>query len=280
MQRLASGRVWAAAGTYLALVLACAFALLPILWAIGTSLKSPADVLRYPPRWVPYPVDWSNYRLVVGGSNLPRYFFNSTVTAAATIVSTLVVAAHGGYAAARYEFPGKDALLFVILMTAMVPGIAILVPLYTIAARLGALDTYWVLVLVFTASQTPTVLWFLRGFYAHLPRELEEAALVDGCTRWGAFYRVVWPITRPGLMAAAMVVLVYVWNEFIISITLTASDDMRLLPVGLYYYISAFGIEWGKLMAAVTIAIAPIVVLFAFCQRHFVRGLTAGATKG
>lgn len=273
-------RHWATALTYAALVLACAFALFPILWALVTSLKTPASVLAYPPRWIPQPVDLSNYVQVLSGSNLLRYFLNSTVVAVATIVLTLAVASHGAYAAARFQFPGKNLLLFVILATVMIPGIAILVPLYMLAAKLGGLDTYWVLILVYSASQAPTILWLMRGFFAGVPKELEEAAAIDGCSRWGAFYRVVWPLTRPGLLAAALVVLVYVWNEFIIALTLTAADDMRLLPVGLYYYISAFGVEWGKLMAAVMIAIAPIVILFVFFQRHFIQGLTSGANKG
>ncbi|MCI0528762.1 MAG: carbohydrate ABC transporter permease, partial [Nitrospira sp.] len=144
----------------------------------------------------------------------------------------------------------------------------------------GLLDTYWALILVYTAWQIPTVLWLMRGFFEAIPRELEEAALIDGCSRFQAFYRIIWPLTRPGLAAAAVIVFVNIWNEFIIALTLTTSDDKRLIPVGLYYYIGAYGIEWGKLMAAVCIALLPIIVLFVFLQRSFIKGLSSGSIKG
>jgi ABC-type glycerol-3-phosphate transport system permease component len=262
------------------LILTCAFSVFPILWAISTSLKVQADIVSYPPNWIPSPVSYEHYAQVLGGSNMPRYFGNSILVALATIVLTLVVASHGGYAAARYEFPAKNLLLFLILTTVMIPGIAVLVPLYMIMSQVGLHDTYWSLILIYSAWQVPTVLWLMRGFFEGIPRDLEEAALIDGCGPLQAFYRVIAPLTRPGLAASAVVVFVYVWNEFIIALTMTASDEMRLVPVGLYYYISAWGVEWGKLMAAVSVALLPAVILFMILQRNFIQGLTSGSTKG
>jgi multiple sugar transport system permease protein len=267
-------------GIYGALILACAFAIFPLLWAGVTSLKAQQNIITYPPTWLPNPLTLEHYTLVVTGSNMPRYFFNSILVAVTTILLTLVVACHGGYAAARFNFPLKNFMLFVILMTVMIPGIAVLVPLYMIATQIGLHDTYWVLIIIYSAWQIPTVLWLMRGFFESIPRELEEAALIDGCGPLQAFYRVVAPLTQPGLAAAAVVVFVYVWNEFIIALTMTSSDGMRLIPVGLYYYISGFGVEWGKLMAAVCLALVPAVVLFIVLQRRFIQGLTSGATKG
>jgi len=211
---------------------------------------------------------------------MPRYFLNSVLVGLATILLTLVVASHGAYAAARYEFPAKNFLLFLVLATVMIPGIAVLVPLYMIMSQVGLHDTYWSLILIYSAWQVPTVLWLMRGFFESIPRDLEEAALIDGCGPAQAFYRVIAPLTRPGLAASAVVVFVYVWNEFIIALTMTASDEMRLVPVGLYYYISAWGVEWGKLMAAVSVALLPAIILFVVLQRNFIQGLTSGATKG
>lgn len=267
-------------GVYGALTLTCAFAIFPILWAILTALKDQASIVSYPPRWLPSPAVLDNYRLVIYGSNMPRYFLNSLVVAFATVLFTLGVAAHGGYAAARFTFPLKNLLLFIILATVMIPGIAVLVPLYMIATRVGLHDTYWSLIIIYSAWQVPTVLWLMRGFFESIPQELEEAALIDGCGHLQAFYRVIAPLTQPGLAASAVIVFVYVWNEFIIALTMTASDNMRLIPVGLYYYISAFGVEWGKLMAAVSVALMPAVILFIVLQRRFIQGLTSGATKG
>lgn len=267
-------------GIYGSLVLTGVFAIFPILWAILTAFKDAASVVSYPPTWIPNPFVMDNYNLVIHGSNMPRYFLNSILVALATVLFTLVVASHGGYAAARFKFPLKNLLLFIILATVMIPGIAVLVPLYMIVTQAGLHDTYWSLIIIYSAWQVPTVLWLMRGFFESIPRDLEEAALIDGCGHLGAFYRVIAPLTQPGLAASAVVVFVYVWNEFIIALTMTASDNMRLIPVGLYYYISAFGVEWGKLMAAVSIALLPAIILFVILQRRFIQGLTSGATKG
>ncbi len=279
-QRYASRESWLRAVIYVSLVAACAFAIFPILWAVLTAFKDQGSIVSYPPKWMPDPFVPDNYALVMYGSNMPRYFLNSLIVCVATVVFTLVVACHGGYSAARFNFPLKNFLLFVILATVMIPGIAVLVPLYMIATQVGLHDTYWSLILIYSAWQVPTVLWLMRGFFESIPRELEEAALIDGCGHLQAFYRIIAPLTQPGLAASAVIVFVYVWNEFIIALTMTASDDMRLIPVGLYYYISAFGVEWGKLMAAVSVALLPAVVLFIVLQRRFIQGLTSGATKG
>ncbi len=262
------------------LIAASLFAIFPIVWAILTSLKQEATIFLYPPQWLPSPLTLENYIHVLYNSNMPRYFLNSLWVVFMTILLTLTLSSHGGYAAARFSFTGKNTLLFIILLTVMIPGIVVLIPLYLLATRVGLLDTYWVLILVYTAWQIPAVLWLMRGFFETIPRELEEAALMDGCSRLGAFYRIIWPLTRPGLAAAAVIVFVNVWNEFILAATLTTSDDKRLIPVGLYYYIGAYGIEWGKLMAAVCIALLPIILLFIFLQRSFIKGLSSGSVKG
>ena len=266
-------------GGYVGLVLASAFALLPILWCFSTSLKTANNAVAIPPQWIPHPATLGNYALVIG-SGIPRYFLNSVIVSLLTVLLTLVVAALGGYAAARFNFRGKNAVLLGILSTVMVPGVVILVPLYMIASAIHIIDTYFVLVLVFTAWQSPAILWLMRGFFESIPRDMEEAAQIDGCTPVGAFVRVILPLAQPGLAAAAILVFVYVWNEFIIALVLTSSDDMRVLPLGLYFYISAFGVQWGQLTAAITVAIVPVIAVFVALQRHFVQGLTHGATKG
>ncbi len=267
-----------AVGVYVALVLASAFALIPILWGFTTSLKSANNTMAIPPQWIPDPAILDNYELVIG-SGLPRYFLNSVIVSLLTVLATVVVAALGGYAAARFNFRGKNPVLLGILSTVMVPGVVILVPLYMIASAVGIINSYLVLVLVFTAWQSPAILWLMRGFFESIPRDLEEAAQTDGCTPLGAFIRVILPLAQPGLAAAAILVFVYVWNEFIIALALTTSDDMRVLPVGLYYYISAFGVQWGQLTAAITVAIVPVIAVFVALQRRFIQGLTSGASK-
>jgi multiple sugar transport system permease protein len=198
--------------TYSVLLVMTAASLFPILWAVLTSLKPQGDLVSYPPKWIPTHVSFSHYSEVFLNSNMARYFGNSLLVSLLTILLTLCIGAHGGYAASRGRFRGKNLLLFVILATIMIPGISILVPLYMLAARLHLLDTYLVLILIYTAWQVPTVLWFMRGFFDAISPELEEAAQVDGCSPLQAMYRVILPLTQPGLAAAAILVFVYVWN--------------------------------------------------------------------
>jgi ABC-type glycerol-3-phosphate transport system permease component len=192
----------------------------------------------------------------------------------------LVVSSLAAYASARFNFPGKNGILFLILCTIMIPGISILIPLYLMISRLGLHDTYLAVTLVHSAWRTPLVIWILKGFYEGIPVELDESAMIEGCSRLQAFYKIVMPLSRPGLAAAAILVFVYVWNDFVISMTMTSSDNMRLVQVGLYNFITATGIEWGRLMAGVLLALIPVLIAFFLVQKSLIQGLTSGAKKG
>ena len=257
---------------------ACAVAAFPLLWTLSTSLKPMEDIAAFPPRLLPEVVTLEHYRDVATQSDMPAYFATSLLITAATIGFTLLLAAPAGYAAARFRFRGKTALLFVLLSTVMIPGTVSLVPLYMVASRLALLDTYLALILVYTAWRVPMVLWIMKSSCEGIPVELEEAALMDGCGRFQAMWRIAFPLSGAGLAASAILVLVYVWNEFIIALTLTSK--LRTVTVGLYYYITGYGIEWGRLTASVILALVPILVAFFVFQKRFIRGLTAGALKG
>lgn len=265
--------------TYVGLVVAAAFAVVPMLWALSTSFKPEAAVLGNP-SWWPRDFSWENYRLVLFESQIPRYLFNSILVAFLTVLATVLVAIFGGYAAARFRFKYKTASLFFILMTSMIPGIAILVPLYFLAVKLGLYDTYAAMVIIYTAWQIPTVLWMLKGFFETIPVEIEEAGRVDGCSHLRAMVQLILPIARPGIGAAAVISFVYVWNDFLIAATMISTDDKRLISVGLYNYLSQYGIVWGQLTAAVMVTLLPIVAVFVLMERRLVAGLSAGATKG
>jgi ABC-type glycerol-3-phosphate transport system permease component len=273
LRRLTRAIMW------VVLVGAMAFAFLPILWGLSTALKESGAAEGFPPQWVPRPATLENFRQVLIGSNLTRYLWNSTIVAVLTIVATLAVAVHAGYAAARFTFAGKNQLLFVILATAMIPGICILVPVYLLVTGARLHNTYLALVLVYTAWQVPTAVWIMRGFFETIPPDLEEAALIDGCSRLGAFYRIILPLTQPGMAAVGILVFVYVWNDFLIAYVLTISDEMRLIQSGLYLYVTAFGVEWSKLMAASVLALLPPAATFVLFQSRFIQGLTKGAIK-
>ncbi len=261
-------------------VLACAFALVPIVWGLLTALKPTSQVLSYPPSWWPDPVTFEHFWTVWTQSAFPRFFLNSVIVTGFSVVLALLIATHAAYALARFDFPGKTALMLGILATSMIPGIAILVPLYNLAVHTGLYNTYFAMVLVYTAWQIPLLLWLLKGFFEKVPVELEEAALVDGASRLRAFYLIALPMARPGLLAGGILTMVFVWNDFLIGFTLTLNTEHRPLPVGLYTFISNIGIDWGPLMAATVMAIIPVLFAFLLLQRFLVEGLMAGAVKG
>lgn len=266
--------------TYFLLVCVSAISLFPLLWALSTALKHKSDVEAYPPRWLPASPTLSNFYNVIVETGTSQLFLNSTVVGLGSVLLCLLAATHAAYALARFTFPGKGILAFAVLMTSMVPEICILVPLFYLASAAELYDTYTILIVVYAAMQVPTMMWFLRGFFDTVPREIDEAAQIDGCTRWTVFYRVILPLSKPGLAAAALLIFIYVWNDFLFAFTLTISEGKRLLAVGLYQYISQYGVDWANLMALVVLALGPVVVLFLVLQRQFVSGLTAGATKG
>ncbi len=220
-----------------------------------------------------------NYAAVLFESMMGTYLLNTAVVALLTVTCTLVCATLGAYAASRFRFRGRDAIMIGLLLASMTPVIAVLVPLYSMAAKLHLLNTYSILVIVFTAWQLPGTLWLVRSFIDTIPAELEEAALVDGCSRAGAFVRIVLPQLLPGLIAAGLIVFVYAWNEFIIAVSLAAKQDMRLASVGLYFYLSDFGVEWGKIAAGAIVSILPPAILYLVLQRYLIHGLSAGAIK-
>jgi len=264
---------------YAVLILASLMVLGPLAWGLSTSLKGPDEVLAFPPTWIPKRFTLENYSGALA-SGFKGYFLNSLLVTVGTVALSLFVAAHAAYASARLSFRGKDTLLFAILGTGMIPAIAILVPLYLLAVSLGLANTYVALILIYAAWQTPLALWTLRGFFDRVPVEIEEAGLVDGCSRLRAFYLIVMPLTAPGLAAAGIYIFIETWNEFLIAVSLITTDDKRLLTVGLYQYVTSFGVEWGLLSAASIVSVIPVLILFLSMQRLFVSGLTGGAVKG
>ena len=260
-------------------VLACAFAAGPIVWGTLTSLKLPTQVVTYPPELLPTPPTLLNFLAVWNESNFPVFFRNSIVVTLAAVALSLVLAVHAAYGLARFSFRGKTLLMLGILATSMIPGIAILVPLYNLSVQVKLYNTLTGMILVYTAWNVPLVIWLLKGFFEKVPRELEEAAQMDGCGRYRVFYLIVLPLARPGMLAASIMAMMAVWNDFLIGFTLAVSEQKRLLPFGLYTYISNVGVDWGQLMAATVLALVPVLIAFLIMQKWLVQGLMAGAVK-
>lgn len=266
--------------TYIALAVAALIALFPVLWGLGTALKTDGEVNSFPPTLIPSEVSFDNFTSVLFQSGFPKYMFNSILVTVICILVATAVAAHAAYAVTNFRIKHRNQIMFFILMTSMIPPVVMLVPLYMLSVKLGLYDTRFLLILVYTAWRVPVLTWILRGFFEKLPKEIIEAGTLDGCSKPMIFYRLILPISKPGVVASALLSAVYVWNDFLVSSTFTSKDSLRMLSVGLYNYISQYGIQWGKLMAAVMISIIPMVILFVLLQRHFVEGMAAGAVKG
>ena len=270
-------RPWLDAVTYIALILASLISMFPVLWAITTALKTDGEVNSFPPTLLPGKLNLGNFSAVIFQSDFPKYLLNSVIVTVICILVATLIAAHAAYALTNFRIRYKKQMMFIILMTSMVPPVAMLVPLYMLSVKLGLYDTRFLLILIYTAWRVPVLAWILRGFFEKLPKELMEAGIIDGCSQAMVFYRIILPISKPGIVSAALLSAVYVWNDFLVSSTFTTKNELRMLSIGLYNYISQYGIQWGKLMAAVTISIVPIVILFVLLQRHFVEGMAAGS---
>lgn len=266
--------------TYLILFLFIIIMIIPIFWGLLTSLKGTGEISRFPPTMFPEIIDIGNFYKVIFLSNFGTYFKNSCIITLLCVIVSTVIAGHAAYAISRFRIKHKEKLMFGILMTSMVPAVALLIPLYIIAVKLGIYNTRFMLVLVYTAWRTPMLTWILKGFFDSTPVAVEEAAMIDGCTRLRTFYTIVLPISKPGIVSSALLTAVYVWNDFLVSFTFVTKEDLRTVSVGLYSYITQYGVQWGELLAAVMITIIPIIILFVCLQGKFVDGMTAGAVKG
>jgi ABC-type glycerol-3-phosphate transport system permease component len=264
---------------YACLVLACLIVMAPIFWALSTSLKS-AQEIHGEPHWIPTSVTLKNYVSSVLQPKFMRYIANSFLVVFGAAMVSIGLAAHAAYAVARKSFFGKEVMLLLIWATIMIPGVSVIVPLYSLSVDVGIYDTYTVLIIVYSAWLIPTLIWLLRSFVASIPVELEEAAQVDGCSPLKTFYVIVLPLMLPGLGAAAVLVFVTIWNDFLIAFALTQSNEHRLLQVGVHSFVTEGGIDWGPMMAATIGSLIPAALVFAFLQRAFIQGVTAGAVKG
>jgi ABC-type glycerol-3-phosphate transport system permease component len=259
---------------------ACGFAVFPLLWALSTAFKPESEVLSAAAPWLPSHGTLANFRSVITTTEIPRQILNSVGVSFVAIMLALAVSIPGAFVTARYQFRGVRLVMVVILMTTMIPGIAILTPLFYISVRLSLYNTYAVMVIVYAGWQVPMMLWILRGFVKTIPSDLDEAARVDGCGTRRLVVSIILPLMRPGIVAASLVAFVNIWNDFLLSSTLIASDRLRTVTVGLFNFMSAYGIEWGPLMAAVMLSLIPVVILFSWMQKYLVSGLTSGAVKG
>lgn len=253
-------------------------ALLPWLWILLTSFKGRLDILSPAPVWWFTPT-LENYPAVFLDKQYLPLLWNSVVIATVTTALSLLIGAPAAYIFARSDFPGKEDLFFFFLTTRMAPPISIAVPLFLLFTAIGITDTWLAVILAHSTFNLSLVVWMMRGFFAEIPAELDEAAQLDGLSRLGVFLRVVVPLAAPGLAATAVLCFILSWNEFLYAFILVAFES-RPLTVGIPGLVTPHGTLWGQVAAVAIVATLPIIVFTALVQRHLVRGLTFGAVKG
>lgn len=266
-------RVAARAAVLAVLLASAAFAVLPLYWLFSTAFAAPGGP-SFPPRLVPSAVGVENFRVLAAETAfVGTYLVNSVVVSTATVVLTVAIATPAGYALSRFAIPHKSAVMVALLVVQLMPILAMILPLYRMFALAGLLDTLAVIVLTDTVLVVPIATWLIKGYFDTVPAHLEEAAYVGGATRLRAF-RVMVPLARPAIGAAALFAFIQSWNQFVIPLTFTSSSGVWTFPVGLYEFISRRGVvDWGLLGAASLVAMVPVLVLFVVFQRQFVAGL-------
>lgn len=256
-----------------------AIALWPVLDVISISLR-PGDRLRSS-EWQLIPDNWSfkSYQQLLGDRTFWRWVGNSLLVSAAVTATGVALASIGGYAFSRFRFVGRQAMMTSILTTQMFPATMLLLPLYVMIARLGLINTYVGLCVFYVSTALPFCVWQMKGFYDTIPASLEEAARIDGCSRWEAFRRVILPLAVPGLVITALFSFMSAWSEYLVAAQILQDRELFTLPLGLKSFQSSMSTQWGLYAAAALLVSVPVVVMFLLLSRYLVSGLTLGSVK-
>ncbi|MBI3513689.1 MAG: carbohydrate ABC transporter permease [Proteobacteria bacterium] len=253
--------------------------LFPLVWVFGLSLKTRLQVFATPPLYLWWPT-LENYADVLQRADFLRAFLNTMIVSASAVLLSLCVGAPAAYAFARFPFTGRSFLFFALLVMRMLPPIAVLVPMYVLFSKLGLATTRLSVVLAYTTFSLPLVVWLMRGYFEDLPVELEEAAWIDGASRFGTFLYIIVPIARPGLVAASILCLQLAWNDFLFAAVLTNNATQTMPVLMAAFNAGDSGMDWGGLTASGMLVILPVIIFSFAAQRHLVAGLSSGAVKG
>jgi len=271
--------------THAALLFVSLIALYPVLWVLKMAL-TPSQAFSMDPWPIPETISFENFRHVLGTTDsqgqwlFGRQLLNSLIIALGTAATGMVLSCTAGYAMSRFAFPGRDTGMSLFLITQMFPGVVMAIPLYILMNSLGLLDSMTGLILVYSSTAIPFCTWNLKGYFDTIPRELEEAAIMDGASQWMIFSRIILPLARPALVVTALFSFMTAWNEFILAATFLGDERAYTLPVVLQSYVGDFGTEWGHFAAGAIFVSIPVMLLFFALQRHLVEGLTSGSVKG
>ena len=267
-------------GLYVLVVVLTVYCLFPFYWAVVSSFKGDAELFQMPPTFFPQRPTLEKYDDVLFNRPFPHNIWNSIVVSTATTLLCLVVGVFCAYALARLHFRGRSFVLGFVLAVVTFPTIAIINPLFVELRNFGWINTYQGLIAPYLTFSLPFSIWLLTAFFRDLPRELEEAALVDGCTHLSTIYRIMLPLSAPALVTVGLLTFIGAWQELIFALTFTVDDSTRTVPAGIIYFAGQYQVPWGSIMAAAVLVTAPLIALVLIFQGRIVAGLTAGSVKG
>ncbi|MEH6835989.1 MULTISPECIES: carbohydrate ABC transporter permease [Falsihalocynthiibacter] len=267
-------------GKYAALLAYLSFALFPLYWLFKIAITPDKLIYTEGTKLWPSSYTFENFGTVIFQTDFLQYFGNSLYVSLGTAALTTFFAAGAGYAFSRFDFAGKKLIVAIMLITQMFPLLMIIAPIYKIVASLGMLNSLTSLIVVYTAFNIPFATFLMQSFFDGIPKDLEEAAMMDGCTRFQALRQVIFPLTLPGLGATLGFVFTAAWSELLFALMLISKNEAMTFPVGLLTFVSKFSVDWGQMMAAGVLALIPSCLFFIFIQRYLVQGLTSGAVKG
>lgn len=265
--------------TLVGLVLGALFAGSPILWMLASAFKANPEIFAYPPQLITENSSIQPFLEILKDSRKMRFFFNSYVVALSVVALTLLVAVHAAYAFSRYDFPGKNIINVLVIAVQAVPPITLLIPYFGLMVVLGLYNTYTGLIVTYIVFTLSYAIIMMTGYFNTLPRELDEAARVDGASSFGALWRILIPIAVPGMVSVGLYTFMIAWNEYLFALTLTRTDDMRTVPIGIQLLMGQHSYDWNQMMAMSVLGSLPVIVLFIFFQRFFIGGMTSGSVK-
>lgn len=261
------------------LVLGAIWAAFPVLWMLLSSFKPNGEIFAWPPTWISKHFSFSAYAEIFHDPEKIRFFINSYVVAIIVVALTLVIAILASYAFSRFNFPGKGIINTMIVAVQAVPPITLLIPYLSLIVAMKLYNTYAALILTYMVTTLPYAILMITGYMNTLPKDLDEAVMIDGGSRFRALWTVLVPISIPGLVSVGMYTFMQSWNEYLFALTLTRTNDMRTVPVGINFLMGQHAYEWNQMMAMSVLGSIPVLILFLFFQKYFIAGMTSGAVK-
>ncbi|MCL4385988.1 MAG: carbohydrate ABC transporter permease [Cyanobacteria bacterium] len=265
---------------YIGTILVCIIVFFPFYWLIITSLQSTNVLFKYPPLLLPNQNFFINYFNYITHSKILKWLLNSFLVSIISTILSTIFAVPGAYSISRFKFKAKAIMIFLVLLTQMLPGVLLVIPIYIIFSKLGLSNSLIGLVIIYTVLTMPIGIWFLKGFFDSIPSELEEAAIIDGCNRYNVLIKILIPLMLPGIVATSIWSFIIAWDEYLFAYTLINSDKLWVVSVGLASYVGQYSTPWNYIMSGAVLGTLPVVLLVMFFQRYLISGLTAGSVKG